>query len=310
LAIVAPIFVSLVAVLAVQATEISPTSIASQVTDTSDSSCPTTSDFLGGKYAWCSRTEPAALGATVVAVAGDSTARALNPGMVETAEKRGWRYIQAGQGGCSIVPLLFVSPYQKDPSEIETTVEARRTCSTYVPVIVSQVASTYRPDVWIVSDAIVQDDLVRSDGVRLSPGDPRRDRVVIAKLRATLRTLTSHGAQVVLLAAVPSSAPPECADDDRAASCKDPIYSVKDKLAAASDRIARKAIAGLRGVTYISIEDVLCPDDGRCPAAIDGTLVRFDTLHYTSTFSRKIVPIIISRAEQAGVVFTAKQSND
>lgn len=57
-------------------------------------------------------------------------------------------------------------------------------------------------------------------------------------------------------------------------------------------------------MTYLSIDDVLCPDGGHCPAVVDGQLARYDAVHYTAGFSTKIVPMIISRAERAGVSFT------
>jgi hypothetical protein len=55
-------------------------------------------------------------------------------------------------------------------------------------------------------------------------------------------------------------------------------------------------------VSYVSIDDILCPT-GRCPATIDGYIARFDSVHFTSQFSRKIVPTIILRAENAGTRF-------
>jgi hypothetical protein len=53
-------------------------------------------------------------------------------------------------------------------------------------------------------------------------------------------------------------------------------------------------------VTFVRLDDVLCPH-GRCAAVIDGQLARFDGTHFTSAFSRRIVPLIIARAERDGV---------
>jgi hypothetical protein len=66
--------------------------------------------------------------------------------------------------------------------------------------------------------------------------------------------------------------------------------------------IEREATEGVPGVTYVSVNDVLCPA-GQCPAVIDGVLGRFDGVHYTRTFSRTVVKLIVSRAKKAGVSF-------
>ena len=59
-------------------------------------------------------------------------------------------------------------------------------------------------------------------------------------------------------------------------------------------------------VTTVSITDVLCPRQF-CPPVIDGQLARFDGVHFTGGFSRKIVRIITERAEAAGVKFSARR---
>ena len=70
------------------------------------------------------------------------------------------------------------------------------------------------------------------------------------------------------------------------------------------NKLYRKAAASMPGhVFYVAITDVLCPGDGHCPAALNGRLARYDSVHYTATFSRVIAPIIIARARRAGVSF-------
>jgi len=70
------------------------------------------------------------------------------------------------------------------------------------------------------------------------------------------------------------------------------------------DRLYRQAIAASPGkIAYVSVDDLLCPDGGRCPAVIHGVVARYDGVHYTRTFSRIIVPLIVARAERAGISF-------
>ena len=67
----------------------------------------------------------------------------------------------------------------------------------------------------------------------------------------------------------------------------------------------RRVVAGFsrREVAYVPIDDLLCPRAGRCPAVVGGVLTRYDAIHYSATFSRRLVPVIVDRAEQAGIVF-------
>ena len=70
------------------------------------------------------------------------------------------------------------------------------------------------------------------------------------------------------------------------------------------DAVLDRTTATLTVGAGVSIDDVLCPDHGRCPPVVDGMLARYDGVHYTGAFSNAIVPMIVARAERAGVSFT------
>jgi hypothetical protein len=125
-------------------------------------------------------------------------------------------------------------------------------------------------------------------------------------MRAMLQQLTASGAQVIYLSTPPSGEPVDCTVDPEGSECGTVEHSVDWPLIEAQHEIERAATEGLPGVVLVSVDDVLCPD-GSCPAAIDGTLLRYDGLHYTTKFSRKIVKIIMARAEAAGVMFEARE---
>jgi peptidoglycan/LPS O-acetylase OafA/YrhL len=300
LAVAVVVTVSLVAVVVVRSTRIS-SPFAKQVLDISDADCPAASPGVGG-YRWCARTPPSGRESPTVAVAGDSTARALDPGMRETANKRGWSYIQAGQNNCSLMPLVL--PASTTPAEL--AIEAN--CSKYIPQLLSQVLSDARPNVWITSDVIAPDHLlVEPDGKVLNVADPRRAAIMIPSLRSMVSALTSRGAWLVFVKTPPTGEPADCAVPHPAATCSDPVYSLRQSAGRSFDRIVRRAIAGLPRVVYISIDDVLCPGPGgQCRADIGGVLARYDGIHFTRRFSRAIVPIIIARAERAGVPFSQR----
>ena len=83
----------------------------------------------------------------------------------------------AAEGGCSFMPLLLLRT--PDPAQIPS----RRSCVTDIPAIQADVARTYHPDVWIVSDRYPVSPLATSDGRIVPAGDPRHDAAVRDALR-------------------------------------------------------------------------------------------------------------------------------
>ena len=103
---------------------------------------------------------------------------------------------------------------------------------------------------------------------------------------------------------VPRAAPADCAVHASAALCFGSTYSSADAPTVAYRRQVRRAVTHLPGITTVSLDDILCPRHGRCPPLINGILARYDGVHFTSAFSREVVPEIVSRAERAGVRFS------
>jgi SGNH domain-containing protein len=178
-------------------------------------------------------------------------------------------------------------------------------CVRAAPGVLSAVLTTYHPTVWIVSDRVLLAPLLTDGGHVIAPLDPRRVPIIERLLRTTLNRLTASGAEVVLVGVPPPGAPPQCGSDVRGSVCGVSTYNnVADPAEIQLDRIYREVADAMKGhVFYVSITDVLCPLDGWCPAVVGGGLARYDQVHYTATFSRRIVPIIIRRAERAGVSF-------
>ena len=295
-AVMAVVAVAGTAVLTFHSTQISSKSIARQVNDTSDEQCPPGSPVAAGLYAWCSRTEPAHPDSAVVAVVGDSTSRSLDPGLRKVASRRGWRYIQAGQNGCSITPEVLVGT--TEPAELAL----KEQCPQHLPAMIDDIISTQDPDVWIVADWTTVGLLVLPDGRTLNNDDPARVPILVASMRAMLEHLTSAGGQVVYLATAPNAEPVECTTDPTD-KCDDPVHSLDHPIWKLVHQIEREATADLPRVAYVSVNDILCRDNGRCPALVRGELARYDGVHYTTAFSRRIIPIIVARAKRAGISF-------
>jgi hypothetical protein len=278
----------------------SNSAIARGLKDLSDTPCPAGSPAYAGQFTWCTWVRPTRPDAPLIATAGDSTARALDPGLQELASTRGWGYVQTAQGGCSFVGLLFANP--DDASDIAN----KRNCATGIPAILAAVSAQARPDIWIVADRVLAViPLIREDGRVLHSG-PARDAILASAIRSTLRRMTAHGARVIVVGTPPRAEPVDCVvRERRAATCDRTTYTTSEPLIRALNATYRKALTGLgRSVVYVTIDDLLCPRGGRCPALVDGVIARYDGLHYSAAFSRRLVPLIIARARRAGIAFT------
>jgi peptidoglycan/LPS O-acetylase OafA/YrhL len=299
LAVVLSIALAVVAVASVKLTTLDGSrALAQQLAPVTPLQCQ--NQLVVGEHAWCPRRTGKA-GSPVVASIGDSTAQALYPGLRDAARQRDWTYIEAAQGGCSALPLLFVG------ADTTQDVAQARQCATDVAGIIKDVQARYRPEVWVLADRWPLGTLVTKDGTALAPTDPRRSRPIEAALRSLLERLTAGGARVVLVPTPPPGQPVDCALREPAPPlCANPAYSDRDPATARLATTIRRVVAGMRDkVARVSVDDVVCPDSGRCPARIDGTIVRYDSVHYSAAFSRKLVPVILARAEHRGVPLAA-----
>jgi hypothetical protein len=217
--------------------------------------------------------------------------------MKALATARGWGYTMTGQGGCSFVPLLL--PNDTDPAEIAR----KRNCARAVQQILSEVAARH-PDIWIIADRVlVNAPLILDDG-RVLRGGQLRETLLVRAIRSVFKQVTADGAQAVIVGTPPMAEPADCALDEHSDGCDRVAFTTADPETLALQRVYRKAMAGLSSeIVYVSLNDVFCPRDGRCPAILGGVLGRYDQIHYTATFSRRLVPMIVERARRAGVTF-------
>ncbi|MFL5828645.1 MAG: acyltransferase family protein, partial [Solirubrobacteraceae bacterium] len=297
LAVAMPILLAAVAVVTVRLTTLPTASLSTQLAAVTPLACP--QQTVIGPYSWCPRQigEP---GAPVVASIGDSTSQSLYPGMREAAKRRGWTYIEAAEGGCSSLPLLFVQSDQP-----QYVARAKR-CVSGIRQVIRGVRARYRPDVWVLTDRWPLSTMVTAAGKPLAPTDPRRDALIEAALRSLLRQLTAGGAHVLFVPTPPAGEPVACALHKLATTtCNRSAFSERDPVTAELTRTVGAAVAGLRGVTLVGIADLICPRGGQCVAIIDGTVVRYDGIHFSGPFSRKLVPIILERAQRHGLSFAS-----
>jgi hypothetical protein len=293
----------LVWLLAVMGTMVtsSNSAVARGLRDASDATCPSGSPQLGpgGRFEWCLRIAAVPAGGPVIATAGDSTARALDPGLRVVAADRGWGYVQAAQGGCSFTALLL--PNGAAPAAVARA----RACVAWLPQLHAQVTKRTRPTVWIVADRVLTVSPVVLDDGRVLRAGARRDVLIARAARDALRRLRATGAQVVIVGTPPVAEPADCVLE-RAPACDNTSFSRRDPVTDHAEQVVRGVVRQFDdGVVYVEIDDLLCPRI-RCPAVVGGVLGRYDGLHYTATFSRRLVPRIVSRAQHQGIDFSRR----
>lgn len=252
---------------------------------TNDSSvpCPPGSPSVGD-HRWCVRVDPSLKDPPVIVTVGDSTVRALDPGLTHLALAHTWRYIDAGQDGCSVIPVVVV---------VNCTPETQ---------LLATIQRQQHPNLWILSDAFSLNPVRAPDGSIVPGSDPRHDAILGAATGAVVRQLTDQGAKVILVPTPPEGPQPNCGTRVVGAACGGDVHSIRDPEHERLARIYAGIADSMKGrVAAVPIADLLCTSNGQCPAVVGGELARVDGVHYTASFSAKLVPIIFARAQQLGV---------
>jgi peptidoglycan/LPS O-acetylase OafA/YrhL len=285
LALVLGVSVLAVVGLSLHETSVPHTGVLAGLTQYGGRNCPPGSPSPAPPYVWC-RWTTAPPGKPTIAMIGDSTALALDYGLEGVVTQRHWGYIEAGEPGCSALPLIF----------------GAERCATGIPRLIAAVAAKVHPNVWLLADRWMLLPLHERNGTVLQPGNPYRAQLIATALRRLLKRLTSTGAKVIFLIQPPLAPPPQCAVALGAADCRSLNFTTSDPETVDAQRIVEQVAATMRGSVYtVNVDDILCPDHGYCPAVIDGVLGRFDGIHYTYSMSVKLAPIVVDRALQMGL---------
>jgi peptidoglycan/LPS O-acetylase OafA/YrhL len=289
LAIAVPLALAAVAGLAVAATASSDVKIVKQLADQSVRACPP------GGPGWCVRAPRPHPGAVLIAVIGDSTSLALDPGMRAEAARRGFGYVQAGRNGCTFLPLAM----QADDPAMTGTAKA---CAAGAMPLLNHLSSQMHPDVWLVSDRLLRFWL-HEGGRRYPIGSPQHDVAVARALRRTLVALTASGGKVALLETLPDGQEVDCGLQSRRRTCGAGSTSLADQNTEQVNVLLRAVAAELpKRVSFVPTGDLVCAGpDGQCVPLQNGVVIRYDGVHYTGRFSRQVVPLILNRLSAAGI---------
>ena len=269
-----------------------PPKVEAGITDRADRDCP--GEQVGG-FVSCLKVD-AGPGAPVLAVLGDSTARALAAGLDDVATRQHFSWVQAAWQRCTVTHLLVEPPAAAAPDA------SARACTAEVDGAVDRALDRYRPQVVLVAEYWLHDQDVVVDGVRLRIGSPAYRAAVRARYTALVDRVAARGGRTAFLELPPRGeslgaviAPGRPAGQSRA---PDPTRAAR---LAYNEDLARVVAARPAVSSLVSVTDLLCAD-GHCPAVLDGMLARTDGVHYTSAYSRVLAPALVDRirATRAG----------
>jgi hypothetical protein len=262
--------------------------MAAQLEVISDRSCPGESvDHLISCIA--PETADPASARPALALLGDSTARALGPGLDDWARGTGSTWLQAAWKKCTATGLLALPQ-----SGIEPDPEARG-CHEQAPAQVSQALGRYRPQLVLIAESWTSDHSVLVNGVNAAAGTAEHDEAVRAAFNDLVDEISGYGGRAVFLELPPigDTVGAQFAAGRPAGDHRPETFN-RD-LVDRFNAILQQVVADNPGrARMISLTDVACPD-GSCPAMIDGTMVRRDGVHYTLPFSQQLGPVLLDR---------------
>ena len=221
-------------------------------------------------------------GAPVLAVIGDSIALSLDPAFLDLATEHGWTYVIQADYGCRVGHLLSVTPWSSDKAD---------QCYARTPSLHDELLATWKPSLIVMADVMETTDIVLADGRRVLHGSDEALALSGHALEDAARQLTGTGAQLAMLS-LPPSLPEACqrASNFNAPTCTFSLAGFPSSTAR-YDALYERLAATLPGVAALSITSGVCPN-GVCMPVVDGTLLRWDGLHFSADGARVLVPTL------------------
>jgi peptidoglycan/LPS O-acetylase OafA/YrhL len=230
-----------------------------------------------------------------LALLGDSTARALGPGLDDWARSNGKTWVEAAWKRCTATGLMVVPSNLTEPDLPATT------CSDQAPGLIKTMLSTYRPKTVLVAEFWSSGQPLLVNGVRIEPGTAAHDQALRTAYQALVDEIAQYGGRTVFVELPPPGASigHQYAAWRPAAGAR-PAVSGGGHYVDGYNKVLEEVAASRPGQAgTVSITDLLCAG-GKCPAVKDGTLLRTDGLHYSMQFSHQLVPILLQRAGVSG----------
>jgi peptidoglycan/LPS O-acetylase OafA/YrhL len=219
---------------------------------------------------------------------GDSTSMSYSPAFesIVEASHGEWRMELRYFAGCS-----FMAGHLQWPSKNDAKEEA---CPGNVESTISAIEAE-RPDIVVVTNGYWDHKLV-------SNGKPQTLDEREESIRSVVLRISKSSGKVILLPSPPDS------KDVR--ECYTRISSPRDCVGSISEwwfdkeQVDRRVAAGIDNASFIiSTWTWFCDREGRCPAFVGTRPVRYDFLHLTAAFSRRLGPVVREAFFAVGVAF-------
>ncbi|MGZ4450536.1 acyltransferase family protein [Oryzihumus sp.] len=281
---------ALVAGVAVTATALPPP-LDHQLAQRSDSPCPAeASDPLAS----CVKVDG---GSRSVVLFGDSTARALDPGLQPWARQHDARYVQAAWVRCTPTGLLVVPDGSPGPDAPAQACHERAR-QQQLAVLDAERAAGRHPLVLVAEYWSHHQGLVVG-GQRIDPGTASHDATLRAAYRRLVREVAARGGRVAFVTLPPPG--PSLGTviaPDRPAGSAEPL-ALGGEFVDGYNRVLRQVAASSHGrAVVVDVDDLVCPG-GQCQALQDGTVVRSDGVHWTVAYAQRLAPVVLARADAA-----------
>jgi peptidoglycan/LPS O-acetylase OafA/YrhL len=267
-----------------------PGTLAQQLSITSDRSC------LGERVDLlisCTAPEGAAAEQSPpdLALLGDSTARALGPGLDDWARSAGKTWVEAAWKRCTATGLMVV------PSNLSKPDLPATTCYNQAPGLIRNMLSTYRPKTVLVAEFWSSGQPLLVNGVRILPGTREHDHALRTAYQALVDEVAEYGGRTVFVELPPPGASigDQYAAGRPAAASRPTVSGAGLYVDSYNEVLQQVAQSRPELASTVSITDLLCTGTA-CPAVKDGTLLRVDGLHYSLQFSHQLVPTLLRRA--------------
>jgi hypothetical protein len=265
-----------------------PGTIATQLVEGSDTACP---GERNDRYLTCtfpigtdSQQLPVGL-----ALMGDSTGRALGPGLNEWARRTDHTWVDSAWKLCTVSGQMIIA----DGAQPDAPA---RMCHDSAPQLISETLRKYRPPVVLVSEYWASSRSLLVAGQEVKAGTPEHDAALKAGYLDLVDQVAAYGGRVVFLELPPpgNQLGTAVATSRPAGTSRPPVFGNGRYVDGFNTVLRSAAAARPLSASTVAIDDLVCPN-GVCSPLQGDMLVRFDGVHYTTRFSRYLVPILIQR---------------
>jgi hypothetical protein len=236
-----------------------------------------------------------------VLILGDSQTWSFTPALTDLATSEDWDLWGLSRGGCNWERNLIQEPPLPRENTEECFAATERWYGDYVPEI--------NPDVVILvrtegENPVMKARIRTTDGPWLDWDTPDYWQTIEDAATTTVADLTTEGARVLIVEPWPITSifatdPTQCLSGALTVTDVDGCaYAGTPGGPSPLERIYRGLADSNPAVETLDLDPRLCPGGDRCPAVIDGVIVRRDWSHLTATFVRAQSDMILAQLRE------------